>query len=119
MKRTGPTNPQLQSLIKELKTLAIKEDVKLWKRIAEDLEKPSRQRRQVNISRISRSAKEGEMVIVPGKVLGTGSLGNKLTVAAYTFSESAKAEISKNGKAISIEQLMKDNPKGKKVRIIG
>ncbi len=120
MKRTGPTNSELGNLIRELKTLAIKEDVKLWKRIAEDLEKPSRKRRIVNISKINRFAKDGENIIVPGKVLGVGQLDKGLTVAAESFSQSAKDTIAKgNGKAITISELMSSNPKGKKVRIIG
>lgn len=120
MKKTGPTNAGLVELIRELKTLSIKEDVKIWKRIAQDLEKPARKKRIVNLSKINHFAKEGEIVIVPGKVLGTGVLDTKITVAAYNFSNSAKDLITKNKcKAISISELMKDNPKGKNVRIIG
>ena len=47
-KRTGLTNPQLQDLIKELKKKSIEHKVKIWKRIADDLEKPVRQRRIIN-----------------------------------------------------------------------
>ena len=120
MKRTGPTNIQLQQLISELKKASIEQDVKIWKRIAQDLEKPSRQRRIVNIARINRVTKEGEQVIVPGKVLGTGTLSHKLTLAAFDLSESAKDQIKKSqGKIMTIAELLKQNPKGKNVRIIG
>lgn len=120
MKRTGPTNPILSSLISELKKRAIEQDAPIWARIAEDLERPTRQRRVVNLSRISRHTKEGETIVVPGKVLGSGTLDHKLTIAAYTFSESALDKIAKAGaKVISLEDISKKSPKGKRIRIIG
>jgi large subunit ribosomal protein L18e len=120
MKRTGTTNKYLKELIGELKKLSIEEKVAIWKRVAVDLEKPTRQRRIVNLSSINRYTKDGEVIVVPGKVLGTGNIDHKITVAAQSFSDSAKKVIEDaKGKAITIKQLVKDNPKGKNVRIIG
>ncbi|MBL7148008.1 MAG: 50S ribosomal protein L18e [Nanoarchaeota archaeon] len=119
VKRTGPTNLELKTLIKSLKKLSTKEKVNIWKRIAKDLEKPTRQRRKTNIYKINKYTNEEETAIVPGKVLSIGELNKKITIAAYQFSEVAKNKINKVGKAISIQELMKSNPKGKKVRIIG
>ncbi|MFH1506117.1 MAG: 50S ribosomal protein L18e [archaeon] len=112
-------NVQIQELVKELKKLSIEQKVNFWKRIAKDLEKPTRQRRTVNVWKIDKYAKDNETVIVPGKVLGTGELNKKVNVAAFNFSDEAVSKISKNGKTLSIEELMKSNPKGKGVRILG
>ena len=112
-------NQQIQELVKELKKLSIDQEVKFWKRIASDLEKPTRQRRTVNVWKINKYAKDNETIIVPGKVLGTGELSKKVNVAAYNFSDEALSKISQQGKALSIEELMKSNPKGKGVRIFG
>jgi large subunit ribosomal protein L18e len=119
MKRTGPSNQNLQMLITELKKISLAEGAKLWKRIAKDLEKPSRQRRSVNIYKIDKFARDGETVVVPGKVLSVGQLTKKLNVAAWTFSKEAEQKINKMGKTLTIQQLVKENPKGKKVRILG
>jgi len=120
MKRTGPTNPILQNIIGELKKRSIEQSVNLWKRIALDLERSTRNRRAVNLSRINRYTKEDEIVIVPGKVLGSGMLNHKLTISAFQFSEQAKDKIEKaNSKIISLLDLCKDKPDGKKIRIIG
>ncbi len=120
MRRTGPTNQDLRSLIQTLKKESIDRNVKIWKRIASDLEKPTRIRRVVNLARINRFTKEGEIIVVPGKVLGAGMIGHKVDVAAYSFSGSARQQIEKlNGKCLSIWDLLKTNPKGEKVRIIG
>lgn len=118
-KPTGPTNPNLKNLIRELKKLSKKEDVKIWRAVAKNLEKPTRQRRIVDLDRISRVTKENENIVVPGKVLSKGNLTHKITIAAWQFSEKAKEKIKKKGKAISIQDLIKENPKGKKIRIIG
>jgi len=120
MKRTGPTNPDLLGLIRELKKQSLEQKVPLWKRIAVDLEKPTRNRRIVNLSKIDRCAKENETIIIPGKVLAGGMLNQKLTIAAFKFSGAAKEKIQKSGsKIVQLSELLKESPKGKKVRIIG
>jgi large subunit ribosomal protein L18e len=114
-----PTNPQLQKLIEELKTAAAKEEAPIWKRVAVDLERPSRERRAVNLSRINRTTKANETVVVPGKVLSMGELDHSVTVAAAQFSGQARDKISKKGSAITITELMQKQPKGTNIRIIG
>lgn len=104
---------QLENLIKELKTIAIKEKVKLWKRIASELEKSSRRRRSVNIARIKKHIKMGEIAVVPGKVVGTEKVENE--VVAYQFS----ATVKNNNRTKTLSALMKENPKAKKCRIFG
>lgn len=115
-KRTGPTNPELASLIRELKELSLDKKAPIWKRLARDLSKSTRQRRVVNIARINRFAKPKETVVIPGKVLGTGDLEHDVTVAAWQFSSSARDKIKNT---LSIKELMKKQPKGKGVRILG
>ncbi len=117
--RTKPTNKNLIRLIDELKTLSRKQEVSIWKRVANDLSKPSRNRREVNISKINRYTKENETIVVPGKILSMGELDHKVNVAAWTFSDSAKKKIDAKGKAMTITELTEQNPKGSKVRIIG
>ena len=120
MKRTGPTNPLLQDLIGELKKRSNEQSVNIWRRIAFDLEKPTRQRRAVNLSRINRYANDDEIIIVPGKVLGSGIISHKLTISAFQFSEQAKDKIEKAGaKIISLLDLSKEKPNGKRLRIMG
>ena len=119
-KRTGPTNEHLQNLIRDLRKQSSEQKVGIWKRIAQDLEKPTRQRRAVNLYSLNLNTKDNETIIVPGKVLGTGEIDKSITVAAFSFSENAKQRIqSAKGKCITIHELLKNNPKGKDVRIMG
>jgi large subunit ribosomal protein L18e len=114
MKR-GIENKKLLELILELK----KADKDIWKKVARELEKPTRRRPAVNVSKLEEYVNSGETVLVPGKVLGAGHLSKKLEVAAFSFSGSAKALIEKSGgKPLSIEALMKANPEGRNVRIL-
>lgn len=118
--RTGPTNEKLKSLIEGLKQKQYSENSAIWKRLATDLEKSTRNRRIVNLSRISRNVKAGETIVVPGKVLGDGDLSQNITIYAWQFSQSAIDKIAKsNSKALPIDELMNSEIKGKKVRIIG
>ncbi|MFH1589111.1 MAG: 50S ribosomal protein L18e [archaeon] len=110
---------QLTELIQELKKNSIENNVKIWKRVASDLEKPTRNARTVNIFKIEKYAKANETIIVPGKVLGTGELTKKVKVAAFNFSDSAFKKINEKGEVLTIKELLKINPKGKKVRILG
>ena len=117
--RTGPSSLALTNLIIDLRKLSNKEKVNLWKRGAFDLSKPNRQRREVDLIRINKFTRDGEVALVPGKVLSNGEFSKKITVAALKFSDAAKSKINAKGKAITIKELMTSNPKGKKVRIIG
>lgn len=120
MKRTGPTNTHLQKLIVEMKILSQKEKNDIWNAVAQALNNPSRNRKIVNLSRLNRFTKENETIIIPGKLLGSGSINHKVNVAAYTFSDSAVEKIKQNsGSCMTITELMKKNPKGKDIRIIG
>ncbi|TET91111.1 MAG: 50S ribosomal protein L18e [Methanomassiliicoccales archaeon] len=113
-------NEHLIKLIEELKILSYKKNARIWKDIAKRLSKPSKNWAEVNISRIARHAKKKETILVPGKLLGAGSIDIPLTVAAFNSSESAKKKIEKaGGKAITIQELMKANPKGSSIRIMG
>jgi len=90
-----------------------------WKRVLELLSSPSRAKCGVNISRISANVKEGAVVVVVDKVLGTGICAPKLTIGAMAFSATAKKAIeAAGGKAMSIVDIAKKHPTGKDVVII-
>ena len=113
-------NDQLTTLITQLKRLASEKQRPLWKRVAADLERPTRQRRVVNLWLIEQHAKEGETIIVPGKVLGDGQLTKKVTVAAAGYSEEARRKLAANGSTpLSIEELLTKRPDGTNIRILG
>ncbi len=119
VKRTGPTNPILKALIEDLKKKSIEKKSNFLKDIVEKLNKPRRQRVEVNLAHIERCTDKNETIIVPGVVIGYGELTKPITVSAWRFSKPAKQKIEKiKGKAISIEELASKNPNGTNVKIM-
>jgi large subunit ribosomal protein L18e len=120
VKRNVKTNPALTSLIQNLKKQASENNAPIWKDIAKRLEKSLKNRPEVNLNRISKYIDEKETALIPGKVLSTGELTKKVTIAAWAFSEKSQEKIKKaGGKHITIDELIKENPKGKDIRILG
>jgi large subunit ribosomal protein L18e len=120
MKESMITNENLKKLISDLKLKSEQQNSNLLERVADDLERPTRIRREVNLSRINRYTKEGETIIVPGKVLGGGELDHKVIISAFKFSESALSKLKKSGSVIiPLQDVAKQPLTGKKVRIIG
>ena len=119
-RKNTKSNPVLTDLIHNLKKQANEKNVNIWKDIAKRLEKPSRNWPEVNLFKISKNVNEKETALIPGKVLSTGDLDKKITVAAWSFSEQAEEKIKKaGGKSISIQELLEKNPDGKNIRILG
>lgn len=114
------TNPELIKTIRDLKKEAHKNKAKIWRDVADFLSRSRSRRVTVNISRLNRYTKDGDTVVVPGKVLGAGNLDHAVNVAAFAFSEQAQSKILKaKGKCLPISELVEKNPRGSGVKIIG
>ncbi len=120
MRTVRKTNENLLRLLEDLRTLSHEKKAKIWKDVAKRLSKPAQNWAEVNVSRLARHCKEREVVLVPGKLLGAGSIDIPITVAAFQHSASARSKIEQaGGKVIGIEELMRAKPDGSKVRIMG
>ena len=90
-----------------------------WFRISEILSSPRRNRVEKNLSVINNEAKEGESVVIPGKVLSVGDIDKKMKVIALKFSSNAQDKILKAGGKIStILDEIKKNPEAKGIKIL-
>ena len=108
------TNLQTRETIAKLS----KSKVAMWKRVAEELEKPTKRIAKVNLEKIAKVVRDGEIALVLGKVLSVGDAKNK-PVVAFSFSEVAKQKIiAAGGEALTIQELYTKNPKGSKVRLV-
>ncbi|MCS6768187.1 MAG: 50S ribosomal protein L18e [Candidatus Nitrosocaldus sp.] len=112
-------NPTLVERIEMLRSAAKQHDAPIWSRVAELLARPRGRRAEVNVSKIARYSSAGGVVVVPGKVLGSGGIEHPVTVAAFSFSSIAMKKIlDAKGRVLSIDELVRINPKGTGVRII-
>lgn len=115
------TNPNLVDAILQLKQAGRENDAPVWRAIAEQLEKPSRSWRSVNVGELQRAADEDAPVVaVPGKVLGGGYLDQSLTVTAWSFSRQAKEKIEDaGGRWLSLQDALGEFADGENVQVIG
>jgi large subunit ribosomal protein L18e len=120
VKKLKATNPELIALIRDLKVKSREKQTELWSYLAERLSASKRSRIAVNVSRLNRNTKEGDIVAIPGKVLGAGKANHPIIVAAFAFSDRAQSKIRKaKGNCLSIRDLMENNPEGTNVKVIG
>jgi large subunit ribosomal protein L18e len=118
-KPTGPTNPIIKALIEDIRNRGYRENIPFLIKLADELESPRRKRAEVDLSKLNRVCKENETVVVPGKVLSSGILKKPLKIAAASFSMVAIERIQNaGGKVLTIEELVKEDPKGTNVRIV-
>ncbi|MFH0862785.1 MAG: 50S ribosomal protein L18e [Candidatus Altiarchaeota archaeon] len=116
----GFKDPGRLELIRELESVSKENESGIWSTVAGELSRVRRNRREVNIHKIAKYSGEGDVIVVPGKVLGDGILGHKVEVAAYRFTEGAEKKIKEaGGKTMSIIELAKKNPKGSKIKLMG
>ncbi len=114
------TNAVVLHMAKELKDASKKNKAPIWLRLAELALKPSSARRTINVSQIDRLTKDGDVIVVPGKVLGTGGMSHKITLCSFSISNSGAQKILQlGGKILSYSELIKNHPTGKGVIIIG
>jgi large subunit ribosomal protein L18e len=117
--KTGPENTEILSTIEALKRASKGKTGKIWASIGRALLAPSRRRASVNLSKLDEVCKDGAVIVVPGKVLASGKLGKKLTVAAMSFSAGAFSGVkAAGGKCLTIKDLVASNPKGTGIMIV-
>ena len=114
------TNQIVVRMASDLKKASTKNDAPIWGKLAEYALKPSIARRDINLNRINELTKDNDTVVFPGKVLGTGNISHKITLFSFSISNSAAAKIvEKGGKLITHSDLIKQNPTGKGVILLG
>ena len=112
---TGPSNVLKRKIARKL----WKTKRRIWRDVSKFLMAPQKNRVECNLYRLQAATNDGDIVIVPGKVLGTGELSKKLTIACYAISGSAKTKIQSSGSTLlTIDELLESHPQGKGVKII-
>jgi len=113
------SNDHLIAQLTALRKASRKAEAPIWGDVAERLQRPSKTWAEVNLSRIARVAPKGATIVVPGKVLGSGALTHSVTVAAFSFSGSARTKIeAAGGKPMTILELLEKVPTGAGVKIV-
>jgi len=92
---------------------------KNWLKIAGILSSPRRKKIEINIDKIDKESKEGDTIIIPGKVLSSGSISKKIRIAALAYSKEAEKKLKeKKCELVSLEKEIEINPEAKGVKVI-
>lgn len=114
------TNQIVIQMVKTLRGASKKNNAPIWERLADLALKPTRAKRTINLGQLDKFVSDNDVIIVPGKVLGTGNLSHKITLCSFSISTTGAKKITQSGGKISdISQIIKDHPTGKGVKIIG
>jgi large subunit ribosomal protein L18e len=102
-----------------IETILAAKKKKAWLEVAGVLSGPRRNYMNINLQEINKQVKEGESIIIPGKVLSQGELNKKIKIVALGFSEAAKEKLKKSGSKISymLEEI-KSNPEAKGLKVL-
>ena len=68
---------------------------KKWMTIAQRISGSRRKYSSINLKDIDKKTREGDTIVVLGKVLGSGEINKKIRICALGFSESAKKKLNK------------------------
>jgi large subunit ribosomal protein L18e len=119
------TKSQIETQLKRktnldlVKTIIEAKKQKKWEEVAGILSGPRVNKLGINLDRINKEAKEGDIIVVPGKVLAEGEVSKKIKVVAFGFSEKAKEKILKaKGEVLTIFEEIKKNPEAKVIKKI-
>jgi large subunit ribosomal protein L18e len=121
MKSKTKISEQLErkSNSKLMETILTGKKNKAWNEIAGILSGPRRNKICVNLEEIDKNSKEGEIILVPGKVLSQGQITKKLKVIAFNFSEKAREKLLSAKCQVSyIVDEIKSNPSAKGIKIL-
>lgn len=106
-------NPEL------LETILLAKKHEAWRKVADILAYPRRKAVRLNLDLIDKESKEGDTIIIPGKVLGEGNLSKKLAIVAFSLSEEARKKLKEAKCSImSIKDEIKKNPKAQGVKVL-
>jgi large subunit ribosomal protein L18e len=105
--------------LKLVETVNICKKNENWIKICQDLLVSKRKRMNVNLEKINKESKDGDIIIIPGKVLSQGEINKKIKIVAFNYSENAKEKLSKAKiDYLYIIDEIKKNPKMQGVKIL-
>ena len=114
------TDGVIADTIWTLRKASKKTKAPLWKDLERRLLNSRSNRREVNLDKLSKFTKEGDVIIVPGKLLGAGNLGHSVIVFAYSVSKLASKKVKEaGGHILALSDLVEKYPHGSGVKIIG
>lgn len=88
-----------------------------WRKIIQIIAGGRRRYSSINLDEIEKETKEGDTIVVAGKVLGSGDISKKIRVVSLYFSQSALEKLKKQKcETVSILEEIKVNPEARGIK---
>ena len=118
MKPKLEKNLQKLDLMDKLHKFAKEKNKDIYYIIAKQLNAPKRKETKVNLAKLEKLkvVLDGDIIIIPGKLLATGVLNKNITIYAESFSKNASLKL--NNKVKKLKDLLTDKIDYKKTKII-
>ena len=120
MKRTGPTKKTTRRVHASLRKASAQAKSSAFRVIADEIFSSRRRRVTVGVWKLVRmgAKHKGKWLVVPGKVIGDDAVSGKLWVAALEFTKNARKRIAREGKALTLEEFVKQGVKPREMVIV-
>jgi len=111
--------PKIQT-ITLLREAGKKSGRRIWMDMLKRLKSHKSQMSKVNISKVSNLTQEGDVILIPGKVLGGGLIDHRIHIGAFAFSGVAVEKIRRaDGEPLSIQAFIQKYINHKGLIILG
>ena len=91
----------------------------IWRDIARRLSGGDRRYASINLGKINKIANEGDVIVVPGSVLGSGVFTKKVTLTGLRASKSAMDKIKASGsRFVTLKEYVSSGDKSENVKIL-
>ena len=113
------SNTELSDTIRFLKIKGRENKAKIWSVAADQLSRPGRAKAVLNVNHVSRSTKPDSLVLVPGKLLGSGIINHRVIIGAFDYSLAAREKVERaGGQCLALKDFVTRYPKGSNVTIM-
>ncbi|HLH86263.1 MAG TPA: 50S ribosomal protein L18e, partial [Thermoplasmataceae archaeon] len=109
----------LKNTVDELLKISRESGSTFWRDIAERLVEGKHRLASTNLGKIEKLSSDGDTIVIPGTVLGSGYFNRKATLSSLRVSSSAFRKIKESGSTFkNLVDLARENPKGTNLKIL-
>jgi len=113
------SSTELSDMIRFLKIKGRENKARIWSIAADQLSRPRRARTVLNVNHVSRSTEPDSLVLVPGKLLGSGAINHRVVIGAFEYSEAAREKVERaGGECMALKDFVTRYPKGSNVTMM-
>lgn len=113
-------NEHTVRMARNLRRKSTTHEAPIWKKVSEFALKTAVSKRVINVNGIEKLTKDGDVVVFPGKVLGTGDITHNISLFCFDISRTAASKVrNAGGRILDYKTLTDERPTGTGVVLLG